>query len=121
MSMKNKHVIRFHIPEKKFREIIYLFSEDLSATQISHLTKISKPSINKYLAAIRFRVFEYCQDQSPLKGEIEVDESYFGARGKIIVFGLLKRQGKVYTEIIYDCSAAVLQKFIREKVVTLAV
>ena len=54
-------------------------------------------------------------------GEIEVDESYFGARGKIIVFGLLKRQGKVYTEIIYDCSAAVLQKFIREKVVTLAV
>ena len=56
----------------------------------------------------------------PLKGEIEVDESYFGARGKIIVFGLLKRQGKVYTEIIYDCSAAVLQKFIREKVVTLA-
>jgi len=121
MLMKNKHVIRSHIPEKKFREIIYLFSEDLSATQISHLTKISKPSINKYLVAIRFRVFEYCQDQSPLKSEIEVDESYFGARGKIIVFGLLKRQGKVYTEIIYDCSAAVLQKFIREKVVTLAV
>ena len=102
--------------EKKFREIIYLFSEDLSATQISHLTKISKPSINKYLAAIRFRVFEYCQDQSPMKGEIEVDESYFGARGKIIVFGLLKRQGKVYTEIVPDCSAALLQKVIRGKV-----
>ena len=61
--MKNKYVIRFHISEKKFREVIYLFSEDLSATQISHLTKISRPSINKYLAAIRFRVFEYCQDQ----------------------------------------------------------
>ena len=116
MSMKNKHVIRSHIPEKKFREIIYLFSEDLSAAQISHLTKISKPSINKYLAAIRFRVFEYCQDQSPLKSEIEVDESYFGARGKIIVFGLLKRQGKVYTKIIRNCSAAVLQKIIRGKV-----
>ena len=116
MPMKKKYIIHSHISEKKFRDIIYLFSEDLSATQISHLTKISKPSINKYLAAIRFRVFEYCQDQSPLKGEIEVDESYFGARGKIIVFGLLKRQGKVYTEIIYDCSAALLQKFIREKV-----
>ena len=62
MSMKNKYVIRSHISEKKFREIIYLFSEDLSVTYISHLTKISKPSINKYLAAIRFRVFEYCQD-----------------------------------------------------------
>ena len=42
-------------------------------------------------------------------GEIEVDESYFGGRrkgkrgrgagGKIPVFGLLKRGGKVYTKI----------------------
>jgi len=127
MPMKNKYVIHSHISEKKFREIIHLFSEDLSATQISHLTKISRPSINKYLTAIRLRIFEYCQDQSPLKGEIEVDESYFGARrvrgkrgrgarGKTIVFGLLKRQGKVYTEIVPDCSAAVLQKVIKGKV-----
>ncbi len=104
-----------------------MFSEDLSATQISHLTKISRPSINKYLTAIRSRIFLYCQDQSPLKGEIEIDESYFGARrvrgkrgrgarGKTIVFGLLKRQGKVYTEIVPDCSAAVLQKVIKGKV-----
>ena len=68
-----------------------------------------------------------------MKGEIEVDESYFGAgpalwmrrvrgkrgrgaRGKTIVFGLLKRQGKVYTEIVPDCSSAVLQKVIKGKV-----
>ena len=56
MPMKNKYVIRSHISEKKFREVIYLFSEDLSATQISHLTKISRPSINKYLAAIRSKI-----------------------------------------------------------------
>ena len=47
-------------------------------------------------------------------GEIEVDESYFGgarkgkhgreAAGKIPVFGLLKRGGKVYTKIISACS-----------------
>jgi hypothetical protein len=52
----------------------------LSATQISHLTKISRPSVNKYLTAIRSRIFEYCQGQPLLKGEIEVDENYFGAR-----------------------------------------
>ena len=52
MTIKNKCTILSHIFEKKFREIIYLFSEFLSATQISHLTKISRPSINKYLAAI---------------------------------------------------------------------
>ena len=32
------------------------------------------------------------------------------------MFGLLKRQGKVYIEIVPDCSAAVLQKVIRGKV-----
>ena len=33
-----------------------------------------------------------------------------------MVFGLLKRQGKVYAEIIPDCSAAVLHKVIKVKV-----
>ncbi len=48
-------------------------------------------------------------------GEIEVDESYFGGTGKgkrgrgagvkISVFGLLKRNGKVYTVIIPDAKS----------------
>ncbi len=51
-------------------------------------------------------------------GEIEVDESYFGGRrkgkrgrgaaGKVPVFGLLKRGGKVYTKIIPDAKLAPL-------------
>ena len=55
---------------------------------------------------------------------VEVDESYFGARrvrgkrgrgayGKTIVFGVLKREGKVYTEIVPDCSKPTLQGIIR--------
>jgi hypothetical protein len=71
-----------------------LFSEDL--------TKISRPTINKYLTAIRLRILELSLLQSAsLVGQIEVDESYFsarrvrgkhgrGARGKTVVFGLLK-------------------------------
>jgi transposase len=105
MKVKNKYVL-------KFREIIYLFSEDLSATQISHLTRLSRQTINKYLAAIRLRILGLSLLQSaPLVGQIEVDESYFGARhvrgkrgcgarGKTIVFGLLKRGDKVYIEIV---------------------
>ena len=60
-------------------------------------------------------------------GEIEVDESYFGGRrkgkrgrsaaGKIPVFGLLKRGGKVYTKIIPDASGATLIPIIKRKVV----
>ncbi|CAC9434112.1 hypothetical protein BSPLISOX_1647 [uncultured Gammaproteobacteria bacterium] len=46
-----------------------LFSEDLSATQISHLTKLSGQTINKYLSAIRLRILELSQLQStPLVG-----------------------------------------------------
>ena len=62
-----------------------------------------------------------------LSGEIEVDESYFGghrkgkrgrgAGGKVPVFGLLKRGGKVYTKVIPDAKASTLMPIIREKVI----
>ena len=70
---------------------------------------------------------EQCESESPFSGEIEVDESYFGAwrvrgkrgrgaGGKIPVFGVLKRHGKVYTQIVPDCSRKTLQAIIRGKV-----
>ena len=69
---------------------------------------------------IRERTAEKCAIESPLSGEVEVDESFFGAGrvkgkrgrgagGKTIVFGLLKRNGKVYTKIVPNCSRANLQ------------
>ena len=109
------------------RQIILLFSEDLSATQIFHLTKIPRPAVNKYLTAIRLRILELSLLQSdPLVGQIEVDESYFGARrvcgkhghgarGKTIVFGLLKQGDQVYTEIVQNCKSATLQRIIKAK------
>jgi transposase len=44
-----------------------------------------------------------------------------GASGKTIVFGLLKRDGKVYTEVMPDCSKATLQAIIRGRVAPEAV
>jgi hypothetical protein len=67
------------------------------------------------------RIAEYCETTSPVQGEIEVDESYFGAhrvKGKTIVFGLYKRQGKVYTEIVPDCSKTTRQAIIRGRAST---
>ena len=66
-------------------------------------------SVTVIFLKIRGRLAEACERRSPLSsGQVEVDESYFGARrvrgkrgrgasGKTIVFGLLKRDGKVYT------------------------
>lgn len=60
-------------------------------------------------------------------GEVEVDESYFGGRqkgrrgrgaaGKIPVFGILKRGGKVYTKIIPNAASATLYPIIEDKVI----
>ncbi len=125
--MKNKYIKVSHISEPKFREIVRLFSEDLSATQIANLTKLNRNTVNRYLMLFRERIVRICEETSPLSGEVEVDESYFGAsrvrgkrgrgaRGKTIVFDLLKREGKVYTEIVPDVTKATLQGIIRGKV-----
>jgi transposase len=128
MNMINKYVYRSRISETKFRQIIKCFCADLTASQISDLSGMSRNSINKILKAIRTRIAEYCEQESPFeKGEIELDESYFGARrvrgkrgrgahGKTIVFGMIKRQGKVYTQIVNSCSAKELLTIVKEKV-----
>jgi transposase-like protein len=125
--MKNKYVWRSRISEHQFRQIVRLFSVDLDASQIARLTSLSRNAINRYLKAIRLRLVEYCDTQSPFSGEVEVDESFFGARrikgkrgrgayGKTIVFGIFQRNGHVYTEIVPNCSKATLQAVIRGRV-----
>ena len=59
-------------------------------------------------------------------GEIELDESYFGgirkgkrgrgAGGKTAVFGLLKRNGKVYTACVKDTKTDTLMPIITSKI-----
>ncbi len=128
MTRKNKYFIRSRLSEKKFREIIKLFSADLTASQIAFLIQTNRNTINKFLKNIRIRIAEICEEESPFeKGEIEIDESYFGARrvrgkkgrgsyGKIIVFGLKKRKGNVYTEVIKNCSKEEILPLISSKI-----
>ncbi len=79
--MVNKYKKRSRISNAKFREIVRLFALDLEATKIAALTGISRRSKNKIITQIRQRIAEYSESQSPFEtGEIEIDESYFGAR-----------------------------------------
>ena len=43
MTMRNKYVRRSHITEKKFRQLVKLFSLDLDAIPISELFEIINP------------------------------------------------------------------------------
>jgi len=126
-TIKNRYIKHAHISERKFKELLKCFCADLTAVQTSQLLNINRNTVNKYYNKFRERIVELCNLESPFKGEIEVDESYFGAkrvkgkrgrgaRGKTIVFGLLKRNGKVYTEIVPDAQKATLQAIIRGKV-----
>ena len=127
MPRKNKYINRSRISEAKFRDLVKYFSLDLDAQQIAILTNLNRNTVNRYLKLIRKRIAEICESETPFKGEIEVDESYFGAKrvrgkrglgaaGKTPVFGILQRQGKVYTEIVPDCAKATLQGIIRGRV-----
>ena len=127
MPRKNKYINRSRVSEAKFRELVKFFSLDLDAQQIAILTNLNRNTVNRYLKLIRKRIAEFCESETPFKGEIEVDESYFGAKrikgkrgrgaaGKTPVFGILQRQGKVYTEVVPDCAKATLQAIIRGRV-----
>ena len=90
------------------------------------MTGISVRSVNGIFLRIRERLARECQKHSPFAGDLEADESYFGPRrvrgrrgrgagGKTIVFGLLKRDDQVYTEIVPNATKAALQAVIRRK------
>ena len=69
-TMKNKYIIRSRISEKKFREILKYFAQDIEATKIANLTGISRISINKILKSIRTLMAIECEKISKFSGEI---------------------------------------------------
>jgi transposase-like protein len=127
MAVSSKQFVRAKISRAKFRQLWKLFALDLTATQISALAALNRNTVNRYLRLIRQSVALHCEHESPFSGDVELDESYFGARrvrgkrgrgarGKTIVFGVYKRNGRVYTEIIPNCKKAGIQAIIRGKV-----
>ena len=100
---------------------------DLTPTQIATIVGISRNSTNTYLKAIRRQIACYCEQESLVSGQVDVDESFFGVQrvkgkpgrgvyGNTIVFGLYKRNGKGYTEIVPNASKKTLHGIIRGKV-----
>ena len=125
--MKNKYFNRSHISEKKFREIIKYWAEDLDAKTNSNLTKISYNTLKIIYQKLRQKILLWQEKEGQMSGVCEVDESYFGAsrvkgkkgRGagnKTIVFGILERAGRVYTQIIPDADKHEIQNIIRKKI-----
>ena len=73
--MKNKYIYRSRISEKKFREILKYFAQDIEATKIANLTGISRISINKILKNIRILMASECEKISKFSGEISSSQA----------------------------------------------
>jgi len=127
LTGSNRYICRSHLSEAKVRQIIRLFALDLEATKVAQLTQVSRRVINRIFTQLRVRLAQACEAYAPVRGTVEVDESYFGRRrrrgkrgrgapGKTIVFGILKRQGRVYTQIVPNAKQATLRAVIRGRV-----
>ena len=121
--MKYSRLSKYNI-----KKIISCFSEDITASSAAKILKINRNTINAYYNRFRELIFEYSlKEQKQEIGEFELDESYFGARrirgkrgrgaaGKTPVFGLLKRNGKVFVTVVPNCSREELMPIIQGKI-----
>lgn len=114
------------LSKAKQDRLIEHFVAGTTARTVAVLVGVNKSTASYYFHRLRELILKAVEDETPFSGEIEVDESYFGGRrkgkrgrgaaGKVPVFGLLKRGGKVYTKIIPDAKAATLMPIIQERI-----
>ena len=114
------------LSKPKQNRLIEHFVAGTTARTAAVLIGVNKSTASYYFHRLRELIYNAVENDTPFSGEIEVDESYFGGRrkgkrgrgaaGKIPVFGLLKRGGKVYTKIIPDAKAATLVPIIQERI-----
>ncbi len=115
------------LTNRQLNELIKYFALEVPASRAAKVMSLNRHSAERVYHIIRRCLARECELHSPLGGEVECDESYFGGRrkgprgrgaaGKVPVFGLLKRNGKVYTRIVADVSRKTLRQIIKTKVV----
>src|SRR4030066_963537 len=107
--------------------LIKLFELEVSVRKMSQQTCLSYRAVYRAVSAIRLSILSHAKDaEGLLGGEIEIDESYFGGRrkgnrgrgaaGKIPVFGILERGGKVRVEVVQNVTGESLLEMAIKKV-----
>ena len=126
--MLNRYYKSSKLSEAKFREVLKFFSTNIPSLKTAELTNLNKNTVHAIYNKIRERLAELAlEENEPFHGEVEVDESYFGAkrirgkrgrgaRGKIPVVGVLKRGGKVYTKVVKNCSKEQILPILKGKI-----
>jgi len=114
--LKSTKFSEIRISASSWLILIKLFELSVSARKASVETNMSYKTTLKAFDLLREAITEeLSKGDEILKGEIELDESYFGgkrkgkrgrgAAGKTIVFGILERGGKVSVETVKNVTA----------------
>ena len=121
-------ITRCKLSKKVQKQLLQFFVAEVTARTASDLLDINRRTAILYYQKIRQVIAYHLDIESEyfMAGEIELDESYFGgvqkgkrgrgAAGKVIVFGMLKRGGKVYTKVIQDTKSSTLIPIIQRKI-----
>ena len=123
----NVKLKRSRLSDNRTKKSSDFFISGTPARVAAELVGVNRNTAAYFYDKLRRIIVFNLEKESPfLNGEIEVDESYFGgarkgkrgrgAAGKTPVFGLLKRKGKVYTQIILDTKSNTLMPIIRNNI-----
>ena len=117
---------RCRLTEKQQDKLLEFFAGEMTARTAADLAGVNKTTAAYFYHRLREIIAWQLDEASPLAGEIEADESYFGgkrkgkrgrgAAGKVPVFGILKRGGKVYTKMIPDARSETLMPIINRMI-----
>jgi len=111
----------------KQHRLIEHFIAGTTARTAAALVGVNFKTSAYYFHRLREIIYQATEDETPFDGEVEVDESYFGGRrkgmrgrgaaGKVPVFGLLKRKGKVYAKVIPNAKGKTLMNIMAKRIV----
>ena len=108
--------------------IIQGFYQQVPAYRLARDMGVDVKVISRVYQRLREAIFHVAELEAmthKLSGEIELDEAYFGGRrkgkrgrgaaGKSVVFGLLERDGRVYTKVVENVTADNLMAHIKAR------
>jgi transposase len=126
--MKNRYLKGAHISERKVRELLKLFCEDLTATQIANISGISRITINAYLKLIRIHIARFCEEKNPvhtINGKLfflPVDNFQMNGQqknGKTLTksfYGIFKYEDVIYTNKLINIEPSWVYDWVKGKV-----
>jgi transposase len=114
-DFSNRWINELNISFKKWLWIVKFFELEVSARKIAQQVGLSYPTVLKAVTIIRLALVATQDPDMFFRGEIELDESYFGGRrkgkrgrgaaGKVPVFGILERNGTVKVDVVRNVTA----------------